>query len=44
VDEAKRNEVILLYVEDAVTGASAEDQKRNQDISGRALKGFRILG
>ncbi len=43
VDDAKRNEFILLYVEDAGTGASAEDEKRRQDISGRALKGFRIL-
>src|SRR5437660_12333609 len=43
VDDAKRNEFILLYVEEAVTGASAEDEKRRQDISGRALKGFRIL-
>jgi len=43
VDEAKRNEFILLYVEDAGTGASAEDDKRSQDISDRALKGFRIL-
>ena len=43
VDEVKRNEFILLYVEDAGTGASAEDDKRSQDISGRALKGFRIL-
>src|SRR5438067_10863881 len=43
VDDAKRNEFILLYVEEAVTGASVEDGKRRQDISGRALKGFRIL-
>ena len=43
VDDAKRNEFILLYVEDPSTDASAEDEKRRQDISGRALKGFRIL-
>src|SRR5438874_10834302 len=43
VGDAKRNEFILLYVEEAVTGASVEDGKRRQDISGRALKGFRIL-
>ena len=43
VDDAKRNEFILLYVEDAGTGASAENEKHTQDISGRALKGFRIL-
>src|SRR5205807_8593104 len=38
VDEAKRNEFILLYVEDTATGASVEDGKRRQDISGRAWK------
>ena len=43
VDEAKRNEFILLYVEDAVTGASAKNEKAWQEFSGRALKGFRIL-
>ncbi len=43
VDDAKRTEFILLYVEDAGTGASAENEKPRQDISGRALKGFRIL-
>src|SRR3989454_5020660 len=43
VGDAKRNEFILLYVEDAGTGASAENEKHTQDISGRALKGFRIL-
>jgi|SRR6266496_626324 len=43
VDDAKRNEFILLYVEDADTGASAENEKVRQELSGRALKGFRIL-
>ena len=43
VDDAKRHEFILLYVEDAVTGASAENEKVRQEFSGRALKGFRIL-
>src|SRR6266849_8809705 len=42
VDDAKRNEFILLYVEDAGTGASAENEKHTQDMSARALKGFRI--
>src|SRR5437588_13015887 len=43
VDDAKRNEFILLYVEDPGTGASAENEKAWQEFSGRALKGFRIL-
>jgi len=43
VDDAKRNEFILLYVEDPGTAASAENEKVRQELSGRALKGFRIL-
>jgi len=43
VDDAKRNEFILLYVEDPGTAASAENEKVRQEFSGRALKGFRIL-
>ena len=43
VDDAKRNEFILLYVEDPGTGAAAETEKVTQEFSGRALKGFRIL-
>ena len=43
VGDAKRNEFILLYVEDPGTGASAENEKAWQEFSGRALKGFRIL-
>jgi len=43
VDEAKRNEFILLYVEDTDTGASAKDEKASQEFSSRALKGFTIL-
>ena len=43
VDEAKRNEFILLYVEDTGTGASAENEKAGQQFSIRALSGFRIL-
>jgi hypothetical protein len=43
VDEAKRNEFILLYVEDIGTGAAAETQKAKQEFSSRALKGFTIL-
>jgi len=41
VDDAKRHEFILLYVEDA--GAGAENGKARQAISDRALKGFTIL-
>jgi hypothetical protein len=43
VDEAKRNEFILLYVEDTGTGASAENEKASQEFLSRALKGFTIL-
>ena len=43
VDEAKRNEFILLYVEDVGTGAGAEIEKARQDFSSRALKGFTIV-
>ena len=43
VDEAKRNEFILLYVEDSDTGVFAENEKASQEFSSRALKGFTIL-
>src|SRR6266849_3533717 len=43
VDEAKRNEFILLYIEDTATGAFAETEKGQQEFSSRALKGFTIL-
>jgi hypothetical protein len=39
LDEAKRNEIILLYIEDA--GASAAQEK--EEFSARALKGFTVL-
>jgi hypothetical protein len=45
VDEGKRSEFILLYVED-LSGAgvdAAEKEKAMQEFSGRALKGFKIL-
>jgi hypothetical protein len=45
VDEAKRSEFILLYVED-LSGAgidTVEKEKAMQTFSGRALKGFKIL-
>jgi hypothetical protein len=43
VDEAKRNEFILLYVEDPGTRSPAEIEKAKQEFSSRALKGFTIL-
>jgi hypothetical protein len=43
VDEAKRNEFILLYVEDAPAGASTENEKATQKFTNRALKGFAVL-
>jgi hypothetical protein len=43
VDEAKRNEFILLYLEDTGTGAAADLEKARQEFSSRALKGFTIL-
>jgi hypothetical protein len=43
IDEAKRNEFILLYVEDASAGASSETETAMQEFSSRALKGFTIL-
>jgi hypothetical protein len=43
VDEAKRNEFILLYVEDAGAGASSEREIATQEFSSRALQGFTIL-
>ena len=43
VDEAKRNEFILLYIEDTGSGAAAENDKARREFSSRALKGFTIL-
>jgi len=45
VDEAKRNEFILLYVEDLSEAGldAAEKEKAMQEFSNRALKGFKIL-
>jgi hypothetical protein len=43
VDAAKRDEFILLYVEDAGPGASPEKEKARQGFSSRALQGFTIL-
>jgi len=43
VDESKRHEFILLYVEDTSTGSSAETDKARPNLSSRALKGFTIL-
>ena len=41
VDEAERNELILVYVEDA--GALSTPEKLGKEFSARALKGFTIL-
>ena len=41
VDEAKRNEIILIYVEDA--GTLSGPEKLGKDFLARALKGFTIL-
>jgi len=43
VDEAKRNEFIMVYVEDAGADASSENEKARQEFSSRALKGFTIV-
>lgn len=45
VDEAKRSEFILVYVEDLDRAGAdgAEKGKATQEFSGRALKGFKIL-
>ena len=43
VDETKRNEFILLYVEDAPAGAPTENEKARQKFTNRALMGFTIL-
>ena len=41
VDESKRNEFIMLYVEDA--GATQADEKAMREFRERALKGFAVL-
>jgi hypothetical protein len=41
VDESKRNEFIMLYVEDA--GTSQADEKAMREFRERALKGFAVL-
>jgi hypothetical protein len=43
VGEAKRNEFILLYVEDTETGAAADNEQAREEFLSRALKGFTIL-
>ena len=43
VDEAKRSEFILVYVEDAGSDAPPENDKTRQEFSSRALKGFTVL-
>jgi hypothetical protein len=41
VDESKRNEFIMLYIEDA--GASQADEKSMREFRARALKGLAVL-
>lgn len=41
VDESKRNEFIMLYIEDA--GASQPDEKTMREFRARATKGFVVL-
>ncbi len=43
VGEAKRNEFILLYVEDTETGAAADNEQAREEFLRRALKRFTIL-
>jgi len=43
LDEAKRNEFILLYIENAGAVATSENEKALQDFSSRSLRGFTIL-
>jgi hypothetical protein len=43
VDEAERNEFILLYVEDAGAGTPSEKETAMQEFQSRALKGFTVL-
>ena len=43
VDEAKRNEFILLYVENAGAGGSSDKARGMPEFSSRALNGFTIL-
>jgi hypothetical protein len=43
VDETKRNELILLYVENMGTGTSSESEKAREEFLSRALKSFTVL-
>lgn len=43
VDEAKQNEIILLYVEVGNALGSTEKEKMTQQFSERAIKGFKVL-
>jgi hypothetical protein len=43
VDEAKRNELILIYIEDTGAGASSASDKLGKEFLARAMKGFTIL-
>ena len=43
VDDAKRNELILVYIEDTSTGASQPAEKLGKEFLDRAMKGFTVL-
>ncbi len=43
VDEAKQNEIILLYVEAGNALGSTEKVKMTQQFSERAVKGLKVL-
>jgi hypothetical protein len=43
VDQTKRNEFIVVYIEDGGAVAAADKDKAMQEFSTRALKGFTIL-
>lgn len=43
VDEVKRNELILIYIEDTGAGASSASDKLGKEFLARAMKGFTVL-
>ena len=43
VDQTKRNEFILVYIEESGAVAAPDKEKAMQEFSARALKGFTIL-
>jgi hypothetical protein len=43
IDETKRNEFILVYIEDAENDSAGQKEKLLQGLSERALKNFKVL-